>query len=74
MNPARRTVHPYLGIADSDIPGHSVAFCEATTPRGRQALVNAAKMLAMTAHDYLSSPELRAQVSEDFNPPRRTRV
>jgi amidohydrolase len=60
-------VHPYLGIADSDIPGHSVAFREATTtPRGRQALVNAAKMLAMTAHDYLSSPELRAQVSEDF--------
>ena len=60
-------IHPYLAIADSDIPGHSVAFREATTTeRGRQALVNAAKMLAMTAHDYLFSQELQAKVSEDF--------
>jgi amidohydrolase len=63
-------IHPYLAIVDpdSDIPGHSVAFCEATvTPRGREVTLNAAKMLAMTAYDYLSSEGLRKQVKEDFD-------
>lgn len=60
-------IQPYISIVD-DIPSHSVAFCEATTsPRGKAALINAAKMLAMTAYDYLTSEELRIQTSEDFN-------
>ena len=61
------TIQPYLAIvdADSDIPGHSVAFREATvTPRGRKVTLNAAKMLAMTAYDFLTSEELRKQVAE----------
>ena len=62
------SVHPYLAIVDSDVAGHSVEFCEATTTdRGRETLLNAAKMLAMTAYDYLTSDEIRRQVSEDFN-------
>ena len=60
--------HPYLAIVEPDIPGHSTEFRDATTsPRGRQTLLNAAKMLAMTAWDFLSSPELREGVRRDFD-------
>lgn len=63
-------IHPFLAIidADSGIPGHSVGFRDATTtPRGRETLLNAAKMLALTAYDYLNSEELRKSVTTDFN-------
>ncbi len=63
-------IHPYLAIIDSDsgIPGHSVGFCDATvTPRGREVTLKAAKMLAMTAYDYLSSEDLRMQTKADFD-------
>jgi len=60
-------IHPLLAIVGSDVAGHSVEFCEATTTdRGREALQNAAKLLAMTALDYLTSADLRKQVAEDF--------
>jgi amidohydrolase len=60
-------VHPYLAIVGPEIPGHSAEFRDATTSsRGRQTLLNAAKMLAMTAWDFLSSPELRERVRQDF--------
>jgi amidohydrolase len=60
-------VHPLLAIVGSDVAGHSVEFCEATTSdRGRKALLNAAKLLAMTALDYLTSADLREWVAEDF--------
>ncbi len=61
--------HPYLAIVDPEegINGHSVEFCEATSrERGRKVLLDAAKMLAMTAYDYLSSEELRQKVRADF--------
>jgi metal-dependent amidase/aminoacylase/carboxypeptidase family protein len=61
------SMHPVLAIVDPEIPGHSVEFCEATTSeRGRETLLNAAKMLAMTAYDYLTSEEMRDQVTEEF--------
>ncbi len=60
-------IHPVLAIVGSEIAGHSVEFCEATiTDRGRETLLNAAKLLAMTALDYLTSDDLRKQVAEDF--------
>ncbi len=60
-------IHPFLAIVGPDIPSHSSAFAEATvSSRGRETLLRAAKMLAMTAYDYLSSAELRKQVSEAF--------
>ena len=63
-------LHPVLAIVGSEIAGHCVEFCEATTSdRGRETLLNAAKLLAMTAHDYLRSAELRKQVAEDFKRP-----
>lgn len=60
-------IQPYLAIVDpeSGIPGHSVEFCEATvTQRGREVTLNAAKMLAMTAYDFLTSGDLRYRVTE----------
>ncbi len=61
-------IHPYLAIVEPEIPGHSTEFRDATTSsRGRQTLLNAAKMLAMTAWDFLSSPELRERVRRDFD-------
>ncbi len=60
-------IHPSLAIVDPDIPGHSQAFAEATmNPRGRKALLNAAKLLALTAYDFLKSAELRSRVGEAF--------
>ena len=63
------TIHPLLRIFDpgSYIPGHSKAFCDATaSPLGREALLNGAKILALTAFDYINSPELQDRVSQDF--------
>ena len=62
------SMHPVLAIVEPGIPGHSVEFCEATTSdRGRQTLLNAAKILAMTAYDYLMSAEIRQQVAQGFS-------
>ena len=61
--------HPYLAIVDPDagINGHSVELCEATTTeRGRATLLNAAKMLALTVYDYLTSADLRQKINQEF--------
>jgi amidohydrolase len=43
---------------DSQVPGHSIKFREAAgSDQGRQAMLNAAKSLAMTAVDLLADPE-----------------
>jgi len=36
------------------------------TARGRETLIKAAKLLAMTAYDFLTSPELRDRIRADF--------
>src|ERR1700687_4474181 len=48
-----------VGITDQwDVPGHSIEFREAAgSDQGREAMLNAAKSLAMTAVDLLSQPE-----------------
>ncbi len=62
------SIHPWLAIADPEIAIHSTEFRDATAgSRGRKTLLNAAKMLAMTAWDFLNSPELRERVQEDFS-------
>jgi len=61
-------VHPWIAISEPNIAGHTVEFREATiSDRGRQTLINAAKMLAMTAYDFLTKPELQEQAARDFN-------
>ncbi len=60
-------IHPSVAIVDPDVPGHSRVFAEATmTPRGKDALLKAAKFLAMTGYDFLASSELREKVKESF--------
>ena len=60
-------LHPSLSIVDPEIPGHSQIFGEATMSlRGRETLIKAAKLLAMTAYDFLTSPELRDRIRADF--------
>ena len=61
------TLQVRLGICDDDIPIHSVGFADATqSDRGRRALLDAAKILAMTVVDYLSSPEIQKRAAEEF--------
>ncbi len=60
-------IHPFLAIVDGDIPSHSEGFRDATTTeRGRDTLIKAAKMLALTAYDFLTSADLRRRVKEEF--------
>src|SRR5438094_885058 len=60
-------LHPTIGIAPSEVPGHSQAFLEASgSPRGYQAMIDAAKALAMTGADLLSDPELVEQAKGEF--------
>ena len=52
---------------DWDVPGHSVEFEKAAgTDRGRQAMLAAAKGLAMTAIDLLGRPETLAEAKQVF--------
>jgi amidohydrolase len=72
-NVSRRVpgIEARIGITEQvDVPGHSVEFREAAgSERGRQAMLNAAKSLAMTAIDLLAEPEnlrrARAAFEED---------
>jgi amidohydrolase len=63
-------LHPTIGIASGDVPGHSQAFLEASgSLRGYQAMVDAAKVLAMTGADLLAEPALAEEAKLEF---RRT--
>jgi amidohydrolase len=60
-------IQAWLAIVGPDIPGHSSDFCGATTSAlGRETLLKATKLLAMTAYDFLSSAELRNRAMKDF--------
>jgi amidohydrolase len=60
-------IHPMMAIADTSVVGHTVEFGQATmSQQGDKALLDAAKMLAMTAHDFLTSSELREKVKKEF--------
>jgi metal-dependent amidase/aminoacylase/carboxypeptidase family protein len=60
-NVSRRVpgIEARIAITDHwDVPGHSIPFREAAgSDKGRQAMLIAAKSLAMTAVDLLSQPE-----------------
>ncbi len=60
-------IHPYLAICDPGVAGHSSEMAEATmSERGQTAMLNAAKMLAMTAYDYLASKKTQDSVAREF--------
>ncbi|MHA1396836.1 MAG: M20 family metallopeptidase [Candidatus Heimdallarchaeaceae archaeon] len=61
------TIHPYIAIADEETPGHSKGFAEvAISEKGQQAMLTAAKALAMTAIDIYTKPELVEQMKKEF--------
>ena len=58
--------HPYLAIGP-DLPGHTEAFREASnSERGYQIMIAGAKMLALTALDLFTQPDLMEEVRRDF--------
>jgi metal-dependent amidase/aminoacylase/carboxypeptidase family protein len=63
-------LHPTVAIASAEVPGHSQGFLEAAgSMRGYQAMIDAAKALAMTGADLLADPGLIEQAKVEF---RRT--
>lgn len=59
-------IHPYLTIG-RDIAGHTIEFREAAlTPKGFEAMLTAAKAMALTALDVLTDPGFLEQVRADF--------
>jgi metal-dependent amidase/aminoacylase/carboxypeptidase family protein len=60
-------IQPYLALVSEDISAHTIEFAEATqSPTGRSVLINAAKLLAMTAGDYLASAKTRKEAAREF--------
>jgi amidohydrolase len=60
-------LHPTLAIAPADVPTHSQAFLEASgSLRGYQAMIDAAKALAMTGADLLTDPSLVEKAKAEF--------
>ena len=60
-------LHPTLAIAPAEVAGHSKAFLEASgSLRGYQAMIDAAKTLAMTGADLLTDPSLAEKAKAEF--------
>ena len=60
-------LQPFVPICDEHVRLHSVAFADATqSERGEKALLDSAKILAMTAYDYLSTPDIQKAVADEF--------
>src|SRR5690606_7278078 len=59
-------IHPYVVIANPGVGGHTPEFAAASaSERGNQALLRAAKAMAMTAVDLLTQPEVMDQVRRE---------
>lgn len=59
-------IHPYLTIG-KDVTGHTVEFREAAlTDRGFQAMLTAAKAMALTGLDVLTEPAFLEEVRAEF--------
>jgi len=60
-------IHPYITIVDPGTRGHTPEFAAAAaSERAQQALIRAAKAMAMTAVDLLTQPELLKQAKAEF--------
>ena len=64
---ARPGIHPYFGIADRKIPGHSVEFREAAgTPYAEKSMFDAAVAMAQVGVQFLTNDAARAAIMEAF--------
>jgi metal-dependent amidase/aminoacylase/carboxypeptidase family protein len=53
------TIHPYLAICDEGVAGHSTIFRDAAvTPRADETTLMAATLVAETAYDLFTDPQL----------------
>lgn len=61
-------IHPYLSITDNqEIAGHSKEFAMAAiSDKGHEAMLNAAKTMAMTTIDLYTDSELMERIREEF--------
>ena len=60
-------IHPYLKIVDGDVSGHTPEFREAAgSARGFEAMLNAAKGLAMTVLDVMYRPDALERMRREF--------
>lgn len=60
-------IHPYISICDGSIAGHSQEFAEAAaSEKGHDAMLTAAKALAMTAVDLYLDAKLMERVAKEF--------
>jgi amidohydrolase len=60
-------IQPFVAICDQDVALHSTAFADATrTQRGRKAMLDGAKAMALTALDYLRTPDAQRAAQEEF--------
>ncbi len=61
------TIHPYIGISETEINVHSTDFAKAAISEfGQNRMLVAAKALAMTALDVFTKPELIKEMKEEF--------
>ena len=61
------TIHPDLAIASEGTPGHSILFRDAAiTPRADETTLLAATLVAQTAYEWFSDPQLVAAAWREF--------
>jgi amidohydrolase len=61
------TIHPDLAIAPDPTPGHSILFRDAAaTPRADEVTLLAATLIAQTAFELFSDPDLVAAAWQEF--------
>ncbi|MDR1376407.1 MAG: M20 family metallopeptidase [Synergistaceae bacterium] len=66
------TLAPYFKIGPESLVGHTREFRDASnSSEGREAMIGAAKAMAATAFEYLSSEELQEKVKHEFEHTRR---
>jgi metal-dependent amidase/aminoacylase/carboxypeptidase family protein len=67
------SIHPFLKIGDSKLTPHTREFLEAAgSEDAHRYLLDGAKMLAMTAIDVWTNPELVTRAREEFSQSQRS--
>lgn len=61
------TIAPYIKIGNENLVGHTEEFKKASNSEtGFEGMIIGAKAMALTAFDYLTSPDLRERAQEEF--------
>lgn len=61
------SIHPFIAISSELLSFHSSKFAAAAvSDAGKQAVIDGAKALSMTAADVIASPEVLTQIKDEF--------